>query len=89
MASVTATQTPSKSAKAYYAILDETNGALTKVHGTLYFVADDDSVTEVQPTMINFLVTLGEMTLSDAQHCADVVAGGPAAICTARTMQAA
>jgi len=89
MRTVTETTATRKPAKAFYAHLDETAGALTKVNGTLYFVADDDTVTEIQRAHINFLCVLGEMTLSDSQHCADVVAGGAAQIACQRTMQAA
>ena len=70
-------------AKAFYAHLDNEAGALTKVGGTLYFVTDDD-IMEVEPSMLNFLTVLGEMTLADAQRIADLMDGGAAAIACSR-----
>jgi hypothetical protein len=70
--------------RAFYAHLDDQAGALTKVHGILYFIADDDTIVEVQPSMINFLCVLGEMECSDAQRLADLMDGGAAAIACTR-----
>ena len=70
-------------AKAFYAHLDNEAGALTKVGGTLYFVTDDD-IMEVEPSILNFLAVLGEMTLADAQRIADLMDGGAAAIACSR-----
>jgi hypothetical protein len=83
MATVAVPSTP-RNPKAFYAHLYDVSGALTKVHGTLYFVTDDD-IVEVEPAMINFLTVLGEMVLSNAQRLADLVQGGAAAIACTRT----
>jgi hypothetical protein len=88
-ATMTQTTTTRKPSTAFYAILDETNGALTKVNGTMYFVGEDATITEITPAHINFLVVLGAMQMSDAQRIDDLMAGGPAAIACSRTMQVA
>jgi hypothetical protein len=75
--------TAHKTPQAYYAHLDETPGALTNVHGTLYFVSDHD-VTEITPAHINFLVVLGNMPMADAQRIDDRMAGGPAGVACSR-----
>jgi hypothetical protein len=72
-------------ARAYYAILDDTSGALTMVQGTLYFVPEDSSdIVEITPEHVNFLVTLGQMTLADGQRIEDLMAGGAVSVCLSR-----
>jgi hypothetical protein len=89
MATVAEITTARKPSTAFYAILDETNGALTKVNGTMYFVGEDATITEITPAHINFLVVLGEMLLSDGQRIADLMAGGYAGVACSRAMQVA
>jgi hypothetical protein len=62
--------------KVFYAHLFDTAGALVKVNGILTFVGDDGSVLDVEPSMVNWLTVLGQMDLADAQHYADLLAGG-------------
>jgi hypothetical protein len=76
--------TSRKSPTAFYAILDEANGALTKVGGVLYFIAEDGTIIEITPAHINFLVVLGEMLMSDGQRIADLMAGGYAGVACSR-----
>jgi hypothetical protein len=71
--------------KSFYAHLDDQAGALTRVNGIIYFVAEAGDIIEITPAHVNFLVTLGEMTLSDAQRIEDLMAGGYAAIACSRT----
>jgi hypothetical protein len=75
---------PRKPAKAFYAHLFMDSGALVKVGGTLYFVGDAGAIVEVEPSMVNFLTVLGEMTLADAQRIEDLMAGGYAAVACGR-----
>jgi hypothetical protein len=75
--------------KAFYAHLDDQVGALTKVHGILYFVAEEGAIVEVEPAMVNFLCVLGEMTMADAQRVEDLMNGGYAAIACTRNQEAA
>jgi len=75
--------TTTRKPRAFYAHLHDVAGALTKVNGTLYFVTDDE-VAEVEPADCTWLTVLGEMTLSDAQHIEDLMAGGAVAIACGR-----
>jgi hypothetical protein len=83
MTSVLETTTTGKAPRAYYCHLYDVSGALTKVGGTLYFVTDD-AIVEIEPSMLNFLTVLGEMTLSNAQRIADLLHGGAARIACSR-----
>jgi hypothetical protein len=69
-----------KVSKAFYAHLYEQEGAITKVNGIIYFVADDGDIVEVEPSMVNFLTVLGEMQTADAQRIDDLMHGGYAAV---------
>lgn len=76
--------------RVYFAILDETSGALTMVNGTLYFVPEDESdIVEITPEHVNFLVTLGQMDLADAQRIQDLLNGGAVAIACSRLQEVA
>jgi len=70
--------------KAYYAHLDDQAGALVRVNGIIYFVAEDGDITEITPAHVNFLVTLGEMTMADGQRIADLMRGGYAGVACGR-----
>ena len=72
--------------KVYYAHMFEQAGALCRVNSVIYFVGDDGEIVEVEPSMINFLVVLGEMTLSEGQRIADLMAGGAVGLCLSREM---
>jgi hypothetical protein len=69
--------------KAFYATFYDEPGAVCKVAGALYFVTDVD-VIEVTLDTLNHLVILGQMQMSDAQHIADLMDGGPAGIACSR-----
>jgi hypothetical protein len=76
--------------KAYYAILDDTSGALTMVNHTLYFVPEDSSdIVEITPEHITFLVTLGQMQLADARRIEDLMHGGAVGVCLSRSQEVA
>ena len=76
---------PRNPAQAFYAHLHDVAGAVTKVHGTLYFVTDDD-VVEVEPADCTWLTVLGAMTLADAQHIEDLMHGGVVGVALSREM---
>jgi hypothetical protein len=76
---------PAKNVKAFYAILDETHGVLTKVHGTMYFMASDSGdITEIEPAHCAFLMPLGEVGIAECQALQDRFHGGFAAIACGR-----
>jgi hypothetical protein len=82
MATVTETPTPRK---AFYAVLFEDNGKLTKLGDALMFFSDAGAITTIEPDMCNYLTVLGEVTTSEVQAMWDRVAGGCAAIACSRT----
>jgi hypothetical protein len=86
VATVLETTTTRKPAQAFYAHLYEQAGALTQVNGVLTFVGDDGVITDVEPSMVNFLVVLGAMQMTDAQRIADLMSGGYAAVACSREM---
>jgi hypothetical protein len=76
--------------KAFYAILDDTHGVLTKVHGTMYFMASDSGdITEIEPEHCPFLMPLGEVGLAECQALQDRLHGGAAWIATHRLQEVA
>jgi hypothetical protein len=89
MATVAAPTPARKAPRAYHAILDETHGTLTQLDGTLVFMSDEGTLTEVEPTQLNFLVVLGEIGLADAARLLDALHGGPAWIATHRAQEVA
>jgi hypothetical protein len=80
---------PTKNVKAYYAFLDDTHGVLTKVHGTMYFMADSGAITEIEPAHCPFLMPLGEVRLCETQAMMDQLHGRAAWIATHRQMEVA
>ena len=70
--------------KAFYAILDETHGVLTKVGGTIYFMSDAGEITEIEPVHCPFLMPLGELGTAECQAALDKMAGGFVAIACSR-----
>jgi hypothetical protein len=82
-----ADSTTSRKPKAFYSVLFDESGALTKVGGMLYFISEAGAITEVEPSMVNFLVVLGEMQMSDAQRLDDLMHGDCAAIACSRQME--
>jgi predicted transcriptional regulator len=75
--------------KVFYAHLFEQAGALVHVNGIITFVADDGDIVEVEPSMVNFLTVLGEMTAADGQRIADLMAGGYAGRACSRLSEVA
>jgi hypothetical protein len=89
-ASVLETTATRKPSKAYYAILDTTHGVLTKVDGTIYFMATDSGdITEIEPEHCPFLMPLGECGLADTQQLMDRLHGGYAAVACSRLQEVA
>ena len=81
------TATPPTRPRAYYAHLYDQSGMLTKLNGTIYFLADDThAITKFEPEHINWCTVLGEVTTSQVQAMWDRINGGPATICTTRPM---
>jgi hypothetical protein len=79
---------PAKNVKAFYAILDETHGVLTKVHGTMVFMASDSGdMTEIEPEHCPFLMPLGEIGLADTQRILDRLHGGAVGVCLTRAQE--
>ena len=84
------TATTTKVNKAFYAFFDDTHGVLTKVHGTMYFLATvSGDITEIEPEHCPFLMPLGELGLSDTQALMDRLNGGAAWLATHRQMEVA
>jgi len=75
--------------KAFYAHLYDQAGILTKVDGTIYFMADSGDIVEYEPTMANFTTVLGEVAVADTQKIMDTIHGGAAFIATHRQMEVA
>ncbi len=90
MATVAASTTAHKPARAYYAHLHDEAGALAKVDGTIYFMASDTgALTAIEPEHCPFLTVLGEIGLCDTQAIMDKIHGGAAWIATHRQMEVA
>jgi hypothetical protein len=81
---------PTKNVKVFYAHLYDVSGVLTKVHGTMYFMATESGdVTEIEPEHCPFLMPLGECGLADAAAALDNMHGGAAWIATHRAHEVA
>jgi hypothetical protein len=90
MQTVTESPATRKPVTAFYAHLFDQPGALTKVGGSLYFITEaDDSIVDVEPSMINFLCVLGQMQLADAARIDDLMHGGYAGRACSRPMEVA
>jgi hypothetical protein len=83
-----ATSAPTIS-KAFYAILFESNGQLTKVNDTLMFFSDSGEITTIEPDMCNYLTVLGQVGTAEVQAMQDRIAGGAAAIACSRKHEVA
>jgi hypothetical protein len=70
--------------KSFFAHLFDQSGVLAKVNGELVFFGDDDTITTVEPSMINFLTVLGETGISNTQALLDRLHGGYAAVACSR-----
>jgi len=72
--------------KAFYAILFDDHGILSKLGSTIYFFGDDGSVVEYELDMANFCTVLGEAAVADTQQIADRMRGNYARIACSREM---
>jgi hypothetical protein len=75
---------PSPASKAFFAYLDETHGVLAKVDGELLFMADDGTLTVIEPPHCAFLMPLGLVGLCETQAIMDRMHGGYCAIACSR-----
>lgn len=75
--------------KAFFSNLYDEPGVLAKVHGELVFFSDAGDITTVEPSMINFLVVLGEVGTANARQIVDRLAGGYAAVACSRAQEVA
>ena len=90
MATVATSPADRKPAKAFYAHLYDEAGALTKVDGTIYFMATETgAITAIEPEHCTFLTVLGEIGLADTQQLMDHIRGGAAQIACSRRQEAA
>jgi hypothetical protein len=90
MATVSAFVKPVQPLKAFRAVLFDDAGVLSKINGELVFFGDDgETITTVEPSMINFLTVLGEVGLSDTQALMDTLHGGYAQIACRRAQEVA
>ena len=63
--------------RAYRAHLYDQSGTLTKLNGTIYFVADEDgAITKFEVEMVNFCTVLGEVLTKEAQAMWNRINGG-------------
>ena len=76
---------PAPAAKAFYAILNDAEGTLTKA-GAIYFIAADGSGLQVVISYAG-LTVLGEVGLADTQKLMDELHHGFAAIACSRQME--
>jgi len=75
--------------KAFYCVLFDQNGMLSKLDGTIYFFGDDGSIVEYEPDMANYCTVLGEAAIADTQAIMDKIRGGAAAIACSRLQEVA
>ena len=75
--------------KSFFAHLFDESGVLAKVDGSLVFFADSGEITDVEPSMVNFLTVLGECGVAECQRLADARHGGAAMIATTRRQEVA
>jgi hypothetical protein len=85
MATVAATT--QKINRTYRAHLCDEPGALTQVHGVIYFLADTGEITVIEPADCPFLTVLGEIGVADTQQMCDRLSGGGARIACDRQME--
>jgi hypothetical protein len=77
---------PTTPSKVFFAILHETHGTLAKLDSDIFFMAEDGTLTVIEPEDCMWLVTLGEVGLANAQQIRDRMRGGYAALACTRTM---
>jgi hypothetical protein len=72
--------------RAKYALVYDEAATIAKVNDVLYFFGDDGSITLYEAALAPYLCVLGDCQTADTQQILDRLHGGPAAICTHRTM---
>ena len=72
--------------KAKYATVYDEAATIAKVHDVMYVIYDDGRIEPFEVEMAPFVTILGDVAISETQAMWDRIAGGPAAICTHRTM---
>ena len=77
---------PTPPSKVFYATLRDQAGTLAKIDGAILFMAEDRTITVIEPEDCLWLVTLGEVGLANAQQCLDHIRGGYAKIACTRQM---
>jgi hypothetical protein len=87
MTTTVAQRTPPS--KAYYCYLDDTHGVLAKIDGDILFLADDGTLTVIEPIHGAFLMPLGECGLAETARILDHWHGGPARIACTRQQEVA
>jgi hypothetical protein len=75
--------------KRFFAHLFDASGVLAKVDKALVFFGDDGDITTVEPDMVNDLVVLGEVGVSNTQALLDQLHGDAAWIATHRLQEVA
>jgi hypothetical protein len=85
MATLTETTATRKAPRAYYSVLYESHGVLTKLDdGIIRFFGDDGEIVGIEPEHTPFLTVLGEIGLTDTQAIMDQIRGGFAKIACSR-----
>ena len=81
---------PTTPSKAFFAHFYETHGVLTKLDGTIYFLASDTgNITEIEPEDCPWITVLGEVGLAECQRIRDALRGGAVKIACTRQQEAA
>ena len=75
--------------KSFFAHLFDESGVLAKVDDELMFFADSGEITDVEPSMCNFLTVLGEIGLAECQKLMDELHGSYARIACSRMQEVA
>jgi hypothetical protein len=72
--------------KAKYASVYDEPATIAKVNNVLYVLYPDGRIEPFEVEMAPFTVVLGDVATAETQAMWDRIAGGPAALCTHRTM---
>jgi hypothetical protein len=72
--------------KAKFASVYDEPATIAKVNDVLYVLYDDGRIEPFEVEMAPWVTLLGDVSTAETQAMWDRIAGGPAAICTHRTM---
>jgi hypothetical protein len=89
MPTVTQIPTPGNLIARYATYAGLPGYAIRTADRRVFFVDHDAQCTQLGNADIAHLVLLGDVNTAEAQHLADTLAGGAAAICTSRRMEVA